>query len=324
MARLAAAIWLPMAALAAALAANALVPPAAAQPMAEETGRIVWRSGAPGFGGLSGLEISADGRRIAAVSDLGHLLRTELHRDGDRLAGVSPARIWPLTGPDGAVLPSLRSNAEALAGEPDGVLFVALEGEHRVARIAPGTARLDPIPGHPDFPGLQRNSGLEVLAEAPGGGLLAVPERSGALERPFPVYRFDGGTWRRQGEIPRVPPHLPVGADLGPDGRLYLLERHFTGLGFAIRIRSFAALPGGGFGEARIHLQSPVGRYDNLEGLAAWRDAEGAVRLLAVSDDNRHFLQRTELVEFRLPAPGGAPGAAPRPDPRPSHLRPSH
>jgi hypothetical protein len=42
-------------------------------------------------------------------------------------------------------------------------------------------------------------------------------------------------------------------------------------------------------------------QIDNMEGLSVHTDADGAVVLTLVSDDNfNHFLQRTVLLQFRL------------------------
>jgi hypothetical protein len=48
-------------------------------------------------------------------------------------------------------------------------------------------------------------------------------------------------------------------------------------------------------------LETPRGRHDNLEGLAVWRDAGGAIMLTMISDDNRDVREPTTWVEYRLP-----------------------
>lgn len=48
-------------------------------------------------------------------------------------------------------------------------------------------------------------------------------------------------------------------------------------------------------------FRSSIFQFDNLEGLAVWRDDTGAIRLTMVSDDNFNPLQTTQLVEFRVP-----------------------
>ena len=48
-------------------------------------------------------------------------------------------------------------------------------------------------------------------------------------------------------------------------------------------------------------FETPMGMFDNLEGLSVWRDATGALRATMISDDNFFFLQQTQIIEFRLP-----------------------
>jgi hypothetical protein len=64
-------------------------------------------------------------------------------------------------------------------------------------------------------------------------------------------------------------------------------------------VRSFA-VGAETIGDERILLTTAAGTHDNLEGIAMWQDAEGAVRATMLSDDNYRWFQRTELVEYRL------------------------
>src|SRR5690606_38058901 len=116
----------------------------------------------------------------------------------------------------------------------------SLEGEARVLaynRLG-GPARN--LPSHKDFAKMQGNSSLEALAIDKRGWLYTLPERSGREDRPFPVYVFNGKSWSKPYALPREGRFLPVGADFGPDGRFYLLERDFRGIaGFASRVRAF-------------------------------------------------------------------------------------
>lgn len=269
----------------------------------EHVGSYTWRGGgAKDFGGFSGIEVFDDGRKFVAVSDRGAIVRGEITRKAGRIAGIAAGPLTWLTRPDGTPLKSGGRDAEGLARADDGTLFVSFEGYNRVSAVAPGEARLRWIKPPRDFKGLQGNSGLEALALDPAGRPITLPERSGALDRPFPVYRHDGTRWSLPYTLRREPPFLPVGADLGPDGRLYLLERHFGGLAFETRVRSFA-IGDAGLSDERVLLRTPGGRHDNLEGISVWRDGDGAIRLTMISDDNFNLLQRTELVEYRLTAP---------------------
>jgi len=270
-----------------------------------EDARVGWRT-TDGLGSLSGITVNADGSRVVAVSDKGSFVSGRLRRDGTgAITGVERLASGPLLDPRGNAVTRFDVDAEGMALGPDGRLYVSFEANHRVWAYSAMDQAADPLPQPAEFRALQNNSGLEALFTGPDGLIHAIPERSGKLDRPFPVYRFAQGDWSRAFGIPRRPPHLITGADVGPDGRLYVLERHWNGLlGFSTRIRRFAMAAGGIHGE-EVLLESRIGQYDNLEGLSSWRDAQGRVRLLLVSDDNASFFQRTELVEFIVDNGGG-------------------
>lgn len=88
--------------------------------------------------------------------------------------------------------------------------------------------------------------------------------------------------------------------DFGPDGRLYLLERALRGLFFATRVRRFEIAEGARVVSEETLLETAAGTHDNLEGISVWRDGAGDIRITMISDDNFRFLQRTEIVEYRL------------------------
>ncbi|MWB76515.1 esterase-like activity of phytase family protein [Pseudooceanicola sp. 216_PA32_1] len=282
-----------------ALIAALLLATTCAAETAQFAGSVTVRSRLEGVGGLSGLDLSDDGGSFVALSDRGRLFRGALTRKGGRLTGVSVTDGVILTGPDGQALSGPMTDAEGLARDRHGRLFVSFEGRHRVWRYDARGLHPQPLPQPPFADALQTNSGMEALAIDPRGRLYTLPERSGALTRPFPVWRYNG-RWRQVFTIPRRGPFLPVGADFGPDGRLYLLERDFTGIGFRSRIRAFTLDAGRATGET-VLLVSRNRQFDNLEGIAAWRDTDGAIRLTMVSDDNFRWFQRTEIVEYVLP-----------------------
>ena len=51
--------------------------------------------------------------------------------------------------------------------------------------------------------------------------------------------------------------------------------------------------------DERLLLESTTLQYDNLEGIAVWKDGLG-IRITMISDDNFLPVQRTELVEYRV------------------------
>lgn len=260
-----------------------------------------WQMDGSDFGGLSGLEIGADGQELLAISDKGMFVQGRIERDAEGLiAAVVADRMQPLRARGEDMLASGRRDSEGLRVAPDGRVFISFEGVARVLEYDRIDGPAVNLPAHPDFAGLQNNSSLEALAVDAAGVLYTLPERSGALARPFPVYRFRGGQWDQPFGLPRRGNFLSVDADFGPDGRFYLLERDFQGLaGFASRVRSFA-LGSEGFSDERVEMESATGQHDNLEGLSVWRDGAGAIRLTMVSDDNFSFFQTTEIVEYRV------------------------
>ena len=271
-----------------------LAPVGAAGQTVEYLDTFVWSDPAEEFGGMSGIEVLPGGVEFIAISDRGRITRGWLERDaGGRIVGVAAGPLELLGDGAGGVLARRRSDAEGIAVAADGEVFISFEGAARVrTETGPeGVPHALPVPQA--FREMLMNSSLEALAVDDLGRIYTLPERSGRLDRPFPVYRYDGAEWAIAFRIPRVDDYLPVGADIGPDGLFYLLERHFTGLGFRTRVRRMA-LDGTG-----IETLIETARHDNLEGLAVWQAADG-LRLTMISDDNFRWFQRTEIVEYRV------------------------
>ena len=245
----------------------------------------------PLFGGFSAIELGADGTAVTLVSDRGTYAQGRLLRD---------AQGMPLSldiGPV-AALQGAEGDSEGLATGPDGQMFVSFEGSNQIARFASMDGVPVNLPTNPDFAQLPENEGLEALAIDAQGTIYAVPEV--LRGDTSPVYVFRDGAWRDPLSIPRIGKFHPVSADVGPDGRLYLLERRFDGLvGFASRLRRFD-IGQNGLSAGIILFETPAGLHDNLEGLSVWRDP-GGLRATMISDDNFFVLQITEIVEYRLP-----------------------
>ncbi|SIS53092.1 hypothetical protein SAMN05421759_101241 [Roseivivax lentus] len=277
----------------------AVLPACAAEPDADGfLSRYTWRMAGETFGGFSGLEMSADGAAFIAISDRGGIVAGRIEREGAAIIGITAGTIEPLTTPTGDALSVEDRDAEGLAISPSGTRVISYEGEF--PRLwAYGDKGVTALPVPPAFASLGDNAGLEALAIDAEGALYTLPERSGGLTQPFPVWKLHKGRWTQPFDIARHGGFLPVGADFGPDGALYLLEREFNGFGFRSRVRQLRLVEDMVVSE-RILLESDFGTFDNLEGIAAWRDASGTIRLTMISDDNFQFIQRTEFVEFRV------------------------
>ena len=261
-------------------------------------GSYRWSEPEDWFGGFSGLEVSNNGASFTVLSDRGSLVRGTFDRTDGSISGVTHSGNVALRDPRGKIPRPFNRDSEGLAIRDDGRQFVSFEGFHRVWAYLSDTAAAW-IPRHDDFEGMQSNSSLEALAVDAAGALYTFPERSGKLTRPFPVYRYARGRWSKPFSLPRHGGFLPVGADFGPDGRLYVLEREFTGFGFRSRVRAFA-LSGDRITDEETLFETGTRRHDNLEGLAVWQDEQGRIRLTMVSDDNFRAFQRTEFVEYAV------------------------
>ncbi len=258
---------------------------------------FTWVVEDPDFGGFSGLEVSDDGKSFTAISDRAHIVTGRFDRIGGRISRIASGPIRALRDTGGGRLRPQAGDSEGLAIGADGRTYVSFEG---ITRVWDYTAETPvPLPLTRGFREMQINSGLEALAIDDRGWLYTLPERSGALTQGFPVYRYRDGTWDQPFSIPRFGGFLVVGADFGPDGRLYVLERNFTGLSFLSRVRRFDVTETA-ISQGEILLESGNGQFDNLEGLSVWRGGQGLIRLTMISDDNFKFFQRTQFVEYAV------------------------
>ncbi len=275
--------------------------PVASEPVLEQLSVYVWERPERYFGGWSAIEVAKGGMTFTAIGDNAQSYYGTFQRDGDRITGVSRGPVGALTDIDGVAFfrkgTEELNDSEGLAVFPDGRFAVSFE---RTSRII--VYDEDALPVRIELPrevnGLAENGGVEALAIDGEGRLIAIPETVPKDAPGFPVWRQDGNGWETVGHLKRTQGFRPVGADVGPDGRLYVLERAFRLIGFQSRIRAFdldAFAPEG----ALLWVASMLA-FDNLEGLSVWEDAGGALRFTMISDDNYLSVQRTEIVEFRL------------------------
>ncbi|WP_299421295.1 esterase-like activity of phytase family protein [uncultured Shimia sp.] len=273
----------------------------ASDDLAEHVSTYIWRLHDGWFGGFSGIELSDNGREMVAISDRGMFVTGTLRRkDGavSSVVGVESFRVLDTKGtfPQKAGL----RDSEGLVLQKDGKLVVSFEGKHRLNRFSQPGAKAQGMPWRKTFNQMKVNGGFEALAINNWGKIFAIPEQPISDETIAQVFTLKKGQWEKAFTLPREKQFQPVGADFGPDGRLYLLERGFNGLGFRVRVRSFA-VEGTVASDEKLLLRKGIGIHDNLEGLAVWRDELGRIRLTMISDDNFRLIQRTEIVEYVIP-----------------------
>ncbi len=266
------------------------------------------------LGGVSGLEVDADGITATAVRDDGLALQFPLAFADGKLVDVGAVRAAPLGGVDLEASKGTR-DAEALRRLPDGSWLVAYEGDHRVVRHPADWAGLLAPPTRLDLPAeiatLPPNKGLESVAVAGDGTIAILAEASGedGLHRTW--LRRDG-KWRGRSYRTDAA-YQPTDALFLPNGDLLVLERAFSLL-LGVRCR-LARVPAAEVAKAEVWEGRVLGAIrppapeaeDNFEGLALLPEKDGTVRLLAVSDDNFSDLQRTLLLQFTLTYPAGRP-----------------
>ncbi|MBS1180852.1 MAG: hypothetical protein H6Q99_732 [Proteobacteria bacterium] len=274
-------------------------------------------------GGLSGLAVTGAGRRLLALSDDGLMVQAKIERDGrGRPAGLSAASIRRLSTDKGPV-----SRDKALAdtesidlyagdgGRPFGVVSFERRPMVMVGPLgADGfLGPLTAISLPKEVRLLQANRGLESVAALPAGSGLAgrfvilaeAAERGARTDNP-PGWVV-GGKAPVAFRVRRSGGYDLTDAKVGPDGRLYVLERTFSilsGVRCRIRVFDLSDIRSGAVIDGDTLLEASMAEeIDNMEGLSIWKTAGGETRISLISDDNRAFLQRTLYLEFRLRTP---------------------
>ena len=275
--------------------------PLAAEPKFEQTSHFVWERPEDYFGGWSAIEVMVGGASFIAIGDNAQIYEGIFLRDGNRIVGVERAPVGALVDTDGT--PFFQKNIEHI-GDSEGL--TVLSGR----RFAVSFERFPRIliygekglPIRVELPreatGLPENGGVEALAVDNVGRFLAIPESLPKGAAGFPLWRQTPAGWETLGHLKRSQGFRPVAADVGPDGKLYVLERAFHLVGFQSRIRTF--WPDQFDPDGETLWTSHLRQFDNLEGLSVWQDSESQLRLTMISDDNNISIQETQIIEFRL------------------------
>lgn len=275
--------------------------PASAEPTVEHLVTYIWDRPEHYFGGWSAIEVADGGKNFVAIGDNAQTYEGEFVRDVDTITDVVRRPVGALTDVDGVEFfrkdVEDANDSEGLAVLSDGRMAVSFERKHRIL-IYDQSGQAE----HVDLPrevwGVSENGGVEALATDANDRLIAIPESVPDGVPGFPIWRLEESGWTTLGHIAHSQGFRPVGADVAPDGTLFVLERAFHAIGFQNRVRAFdldAISP-----EGTLIWTAPLRAFDNLEGLSVWQDDTGAVRLTMISDDNNLFLQETQIVEFRL------------------------
>ena len=283
-----------------AVAAYAATKPTGIQGVAKYLGSYTWHMDDGWFGGFSALSLNSDGSAMTVLSDRATIATAKIKRIEGQISSIKIGTVRSLRSSSGAMLKGRIVDSEGLAIAADGTIYISFEGVSRVVRHQQASSRAQVLPRPKEFRGLPTNKALESLAINGQGHLYTLPEHALDRNGQIPVWRWNGSSWATVFSLPTVGGFLPVSADFGPDGRLYVLERKFGLFGFSSRLRRWDISAATPTNEVTLLKTSP-GSHDNLEGLSIWRDGSGTLRATLISDDNFLFFQRTELVEYALP-----------------------
>ncbi len=284
----------------------------------EFRGGLVLSSPSEHFGGLSGLVMGTDGRRLLAVSDRGAWLSATVeYSNGGAPAAVTRARMGPLMAIKGRSLKSKREqDAESVAlveGTLErGTVLIGFERVHRIGRFEVRGGEVQAPTGYQRLASeagrMPSNQGLEALTVIQAGPFKGAVV--GFAERLTRGSGYHTG-WIWVGDQPQriqlqdIDGFNITGAAGLPDGGLLVLERFFrwsTGVKMRIRRLAPAEVKPGAKLTGHVVFEGDQGyEIDNMEGIAVHRGERGETVVTLISDDNfSRILQRTVFLQFTL------------------------
>ncbi len=301
-------------------------------------GKLTWRGGleltSPSryFGGWSALALDDEGKGFLAVSDTGTWMTGTLVYDGDRPKALRAVRIGPILGPSGEILEDKEDHdSEGVAlveGTPtNGRALISFERNHRIGWFDVTKAGLSPMRSVIALPAAVRNApegkgneGLEAVTMLRGGpykgAIVAIAEDMLGPDGNHTGWIWVNGAPQAFHLVKEDDFEITDAAAL-PDGGLLVLERRFRfseGVKTRLLLIRHDELRPGALLRGEMLLNASMNQeIDNMEGLAVFDGAGGAIVVTLISDDNfNHALQRTVLLQFTLNAVDLASAGAPR------------
>jgi len=267
------------------------------------------------FGGFSGLIVSADGKRLLAISDRSYWLSAKISYSAGRLSGLSGAVLAPILGADGKPLKSPYFDSESITSlglgfplDAGGVVDIGFETKDRVDRYDLGhdgfLARPVTVPMPEAIKNNANNKGLEGIARLPDGRLLAITERTLDAAGNMVGWIVEPTGASIPLSLKREAPYDLSDLALGPAGDVFALERRYSrigGPGIRIRLIKKERLQPDVVldGEVLADLDLDYS-IDNMEGLAIRKSEDGRTLLYVIADDNYSAAERTLLLMFAL------------------------
>lgn len=278
----------------------------------EFRGGLALTSSYEAFGGVSAINVDADGSHFLAITDNGSWLRGRILYSNGRPSGIADAEMAPILGPDGTPLAARGwFDVESLT-ELNGLRYIGIERVEKIVRFNIARdglmARGQPIPVPADFKTFTFNKSLECLAAGPKGSplagqLIVVTERSLDAHGNYRSYLIKGRHFTRF-SVKRSDDFDASDCAVLPPGDLLLLERRYSiARGVAVRIRRLhlADMKEGALVDGPMLLNADLEyQIDNMEGISVTSNAAGENIITLISDDNFFVLQRNLLLQFAL------------------------
>ena len=253
------------------------------------------------YGGFSGLVIQDKGSEALILTDKSFFFVLKLQRnDDDILTGYSVIRKGRILSSKGEHLNGRNTDSESIVIDEIDNYYISFESNHRIMMHTRVEGKGVFIPKHPMFRKLSVNKGIEALAIDNEDRLIAIPEKPPLGMSDIPIFRLQNNKWEIVKYVKIKDDFLVTDAEFLPQGLLLILERKFSWTqGFKTRFR-LISLDNFGNKKPITVFTSTANQFDNLEGMALWKDKNGEIRILTVSDDNFHPLQQSEIREFFL------------------------
>ena len=248
------------------------------------------------YGGFSGLLINNAGTEALVVTDKSFFFVLELRRDdNDFLTGYSVIKKGRILSSKGEHLNGRNTDSESIAMDANNNYYISFESNHRIMMHTEVEGKGIFVPKHPMFRKLSVNKGIEALAIDNENRLIAIPEKPPLGISDIPIFRLQNNKWEIIKYVKIEDNFLVTDAEILPMGLLLILERKFSWTqGFKTRFR-LISLDKFDNTEPIIVFTSTANQFDNLEGMTFWKDKKGEMRILTVSDDNFHPLQKSEI-----------------------------
>ena len=261
------------------------------------------------FGGLSGMDVSADGETFLAVTDRGFWVRADMvYGENGQVTGLANAVMAPILDENDKPFRS-KQQADAEAIRVEGIdVLVSFERDHRLWWYRLGDDGLyrfqEALTAPEALQNTGDNKGLEAVTRMLEGATVAFLE----MEEDFagtetPGWLDSGDGWGEFTYLSGRGQRVTDAATL-PGGRLLVLERAWDLVsGNSIRLAELSMLdiqPGSTAAGETIAFMEPPFSVDNFECVDALRDEQGRTRVFILSDDNFSRRQRTLLLDFVL------------------------